>query len=129
MLNQADRRFYWQELSRSFHRDAEKGRMARNSAWLLIDKVLRGGGGLAVLIILGRLLEVQQYGQYGLALAVIAIFTALATVGLDGVVVRRLVENPEQSEVILGTSLSLRLAGGLLATLAAVLSGCCPIDK
>lgn len=107
----------------TFHgEEGEVRRMASNSGWLLVDKVLRGGGGLAILVILGRMLGVERYGEYGLALAIIGIFSALAVMGLDGVVVRRLIETEGNSSSVLGTALRLRWIGGILALVGALLT-------
>ena len=57
---------------------------------------------------------VQRFGLLSYALSFVGIFVALATLGLDEVVVRELIKTPEQREKILGTSFLLKLVGTLL---------------
>ncbi|MBI2355166.1 MAG: flippase [Deltaproteobacteria bacterium] len=81
---------------------------------------MRMGVGLLVSVWVARYLGPAQFGMLSYATAFVALFGALATLGLDGIVVRELVRNPDDSQEILGTAFALRLAGGLLALLMAV---------
>lgn len=91
-----------------------------NTGWLFADKLMRMGVGLLVSVWVARYLGPAQFGMLSYATAFVALFGALATLGLDGIVVRELVRNPDDSQEILGTAFALRLAGGLLALLMAV---------
>jgi PST family polysaccharide transporter len=86
-----------------------------NSGWLLLDRALRAAVGLIVGVWLARYLGPNQYGQLNFAIAFVALFTPLATLGLDGIVVRDLVRTPDQRGVIVGSALSLKLIGGVAA--------------
>ncbi|SVB13288.1 uncharacterized protein METZ01_LOCUS166142, partial [marine metagenome] len=61
-----------------------------------------------------RYLGPERFGLLSYALSFVGIFVALATLGLDEVVVRELIKTPEQREKILGTSFLLKLVGTLL---------------
>lgn len=91
-----------------------------NTGWLFADKLMRMGVGLLVSVWVARYLGPAQFGMLSYATAFVALFGALATLGLDGIVVRELVRNPGDSREILGSAFALRLAGGLLALLMAV---------
>jgi len=94
-----------------------------NAAWLLFDKVLRMGVGLVVNIWVVRYLGPEQFGHLSYAIAFVALFGAFATLGLDGIVIREVVRNPNQADEILGTAFYLRLVGGaatLLISVAAI---------
>lgn len=71
---------------------------------------------------MARYLGPTQFGLYNYALAVVGLFGVIAALGLDGVVVREIVHNPGSRHEILGTAFNLKLIGGLLALLLAVLS-------
>ncbi|NBF09252.1 flippase [Pseudomonas sp. Fl4BN1] len=92
-----------------------------NSGWLLFDRVVRLLLGLLVGAWVARYLGPTQYGELAYALAYIAFFQAIATLGLDGVVVRDISNSPESAGAILGTALSLRLMSGVVCWLSAVL--------
>lgn len=89
--------------------------MLGNSGWLLLDKAVRIGIGLIVGIWLARYLGPAQFGQFNFAIAFVALFSPIAILGLDGIVVRELVRQPDKSAEILGSALTLKLAGGTLA--------------
>lgn len=88
-----------------------------NSGWLLADKVLRMGVGLIVGVWIARYLGPDQFGLWNFAISFTAIFSAFATLGLDGIVIRELVKNPEKQNALLGSAFILKLAGGLVALL------------
>lgn len=71
--------------------------------------------GLFVGIYVARYLGPEQFGVYSYALAFVALFGAIAKVGLDGIVVRDLVNHPQKRDVYLGTAFWLKLVGALLS--------------
>lgn len=93
-----------------------------NLGWLLADKVLRLGVGLVVGVWFARYLGPEQFGLFNYALALVALFGAIASVGLKGIVVRDLVRQPESAAATLGSGFVLQLFGGLVAFMSAVLA-------
>ena len=85
-----------------------------NTSWLLGERILRMGVSLFVGIYVARYLGPEHFGLLSYASSFVGLFAALATFGLDEVVVRELVKTPEQREKILGTSFLLKLVGTLL---------------
>jgi len=85
-----------------------------NTSWILGERILRMGVSLFVGIYVARYLGPERFGLLSYASSFVGIFVALATFGLDEVVVRELVKTPEQREKILGTSFLLKLVGTLL---------------
>jgi len=78
--------------------------------------------GLVVSVWLARYLGPNQFGTYSYALAFVTLFGALASLGLDEIVVREIVRQPERSQVLLGTTFTLKLIGGVVALILAVLT-------
>ena len=98
-------------------------RVAENSAWLLLDKVLRLGGGVALTIWMARTVGPQAFGGFGFATAVAAIVGSVGTLGLQSVVMRDLKrDSPKARAVHLGSAIILRGAVSLLLVAGAVLS-------
>ena len=89
-----------------------------NTSWLMGERILRMGVSLFVGIYVARYLGPERYGLLSYANSFVGIFLALATLGLDEVVVRELLKTPEQREKILGTSFLLKLVGTLLMWVA-----------
>ncbi|MDP3126676.1 MAG: flippase [Thiobacillus sp.] len=86
-----------------------------NTGWLFGDRVLRMGVGLLVGVWVARYLGPEQFGLLNYAMAIVALFGAIASLGLNGIVVRDLVKEPETANETLGTTFLLQAIGGLLA--------------
>jgi PST family polysaccharide transporter len=86
-----------------------------NMGWLMVDRVVRMGMGLFVGVWVARYLGPIQFGSLNFAIAFVALFTTLGTLGLDGIVVREVLHDPEHTQEILGTTLMLRLGAGFAA--------------
>jgi len=91
-----------------------------NTGWLVTDKILRMGVGLAVGISVARFLGPEQFGLFNYAVAFVSLFSVFATLGLDGIVVQELVHNPAHKDEILGTAFLLKFCGSGLTLLVAV---------
>jgi O-antigen/teichoic acid export membrane protein len=94
-----------------------RARLLANLNWLFADKVIRMVGGLVIGVWVARYLGPEQYGLLNYALAFVALFGAVARLGIDQVVVRDLTRMPEKEGAILGTVFALKLASGLIALL------------
>jgi PST family polysaccharide transporter len=86
-----------------------------NMGWLMVDRVVRMGAGLFVGVWVARYLGPTQFGSLNFAVAFIALFATITTLGLDGIAVRELVHNFQDAHEILGTALALRCGGSVLA--------------
>lgn len=86
-----------------------------NTSWLFVDRILRMGVGLLVGVWVARYLGPEQFGLFNYAIAFVAMFSAIATLGLNGVVLRDLVKEPEGANSILGTTFILQFIGGVVA--------------
>jgi O-antigen/teichoic acid export membrane protein len=93
-----------------------------NIGWLSFDKALRVGVGLFVGVWVARYLGPEQFGQLSFAMAFVALFGAIATMGLPGILVRDLVRAPEHAPEFLGTGVALQVVGAILALVLAVLA-------
>lgn len=87
----------------------------KNTSWLFAEKLLRLVSGLVVGVLVARYLGPSDYGLYNYAFSVVAIFSAVAALGLNQIVVRELVKHQDQSQVLLGTAFYLKLAGTILS--------------
>ncbi|MBW4508951.1 MAG: flippase [Scytonematopsis contorta HA4267-MV1] len=88
-----------------------------NTGWLFADRILRMGAGLIVGVWVARYLGVNDYGLFNYALAFVSLFSPIFTLGLDDVVVNRIVHESSHKEEILGTTFWLKLLGGIVSVL------------
>ena len=75
------------------------------------------GVGMLVLVWVARYLGPEQFGLLNFALAFTGLFGAIATLGLQGIVVRDIVRHPEEARLTLGTAAMLQLVAGFLSFL------------
>lgn len=89
----------------------------------MVENILRLLAGFFVGVYVARYLGPQQFGIFSYSLAFVALFSAIAKLGLDTIVVRELVNHPAQKEELLSTAFWLKAIGSLLmvAIIAAVL--------
>ena len=83
--------------------------------WLMVDRIVRMGMGLFVGVWVARYLGPIQFGSLNFAVAFVALFGSVTTLGLDGIVMREVLHNHKGTPEILGTTFALRSIGGLLA--------------
>ena len=96
-------------------------RYGANTLWLFAEQVLRMVAGFLVGAWVARYLGPEKFGLLSYALAFVFIFQGIAKLGLDGIVVRDLVQEPEKRDVYLGTSFWLKLVGGVITFLIIVI--------
>jgi O-antigen/teichoic acid export membrane protein len=92
----------------------------KNTGWLFGEKILRIVVGLFIGVWIIRYLGPEQFGDFSYALSFVGLFTAIATLGLDGIVIRELVKDERRRDELIGTAFWLKLmsAFGVLAILA-----------
>jgi polysaccharide transporter, PST family len=91
-----------------------------NTGWLLTDRVLRMTVGFILGVWIARYLGVAQYGLFSYATAFVYLFSPLANLGLDNIVVRDFVKDPDEKDKILGTAFWLRFMGACIALILAI---------
>jgi len=90
-----------------------------NTSWMFAEQILRIVAGLFVGIYVARYLGPEKFGIFSYAIAFAAIFSGIAKLGLDGIVVRNLVNEPNMKDIYLGTAFWLKLSGAIV-TLAVI---------
>lgn len=90
-------------------------RIIPNSAWMLADRVVKLIVGLFIIAALARHLGPESFGVLYYAVAIVALFQAFGTLGLQNVAVHDIIQNPHQVGEIIGTTFWLQALGGFLA--------------
>jgi O-antigen/teichoic acid export membrane protein len=84
-----------------------------NTSWLMGHRVLSMVVALFVGVYVARYLGPERFGLLSYAGSFVGLFTALATLGLDGIMVRELVKTPERKDELLGTAFWLKAGGAI----------------
>jgi O-antigen/teichoic acid export membrane protein len=85
-----------------------------NTSWLFAEKILRIVVGVFVGIWVARYLGPEQFGLFSYAQSFVGLFAAIATLGLDGIVVRELVKDETRRDELIGTAFWLKLIGAVV---------------
>ena len=91
-----------------------------NTSWLLGERILRMAISLFVGIYVARYLGPERFGLLSYALSFVWLFSSLASFGLDDILVRELVQHPEQRNNLLGTVFWLKVCGTVVMGTAIV---------
>lgn len=94
-----------------------------NTSWMFAEQMLRLIAGLFVGIWVARYLGPDQFGVFNYAIAFAAIFSSIAKLGLDEIVVRDLVHEPDKRDIYLGTAFWLKIVGAFTALTAIIFVG------
>jgi PST family polysaccharide transporter len=116
----------WTKLLPSFILTRLDGRLTlqktiANTGWLFADSILRMGIGMFVGVWIARYLGPKQFGVLSYATAFVALFSAVATLGLDSIVIREVLREPASADEVMGSAFMLKFTGGAVAVVLTVL--------
>jgi len=86
----------------------------KNTSWLIAEKALRMIVGLFVGIWIARYLGPAKFGLLSYAFSFVGLFIYISSLGLDGIVIRELVKEPNRRDVLLGTAFLLKAVGAVM---------------
>ena len=93
-----------------------------NTSWLLMERIVRMLVALFVGVYIARYLGPERFGLLSYANSFVGLFLALATLGIDSIVIRELVKRPECSGEILGTAFGLKICGTIFMWFAILIT-------
>ncbi|MFA5986237.1 MAG: flippase [Parcubacteria group bacterium] len=100
----------------------ELRKIITNANWLFLDTAIRMAVAFFVGVWVIRYLGPEKYGVLSYAGALVGFFSVFSKLGLDAIAVRELVEGKIKKEKLLGTVFYLKLWGGMLAVVLAVVT-------
>jgi PST family polysaccharide transporter len=92
-----------------------------NTSWLISDKIIRMAVGLFVAAWVARYLGPDQYGHLNFSIALVALVGVLSNLGLQELIIRKIVKEPEKRDDLLGTALIIKAVSGLLVFFISIL--------
>lgn len=85
-----------------------------NTGWLFFERIIGMAVSLLVGVYVARYLGPANFGLLSYAYSFVGLFAGIATLGLDGIVVRELVKDERRRDELLGTSFVLKVIGAVL---------------
>lgn len=95
-----------------------KSKFIHNTGWIMFAQIYQMLLSLVIGVISARYLGPGNYGTINYAASYISFFIIACALGLEGIVVKEMVDNRDQEGIILGSSIVMRLAAGLLSMAA-----------
>ena len=90
----------------------------KNAGWLIGEQVFQMVISLVVSILSARYLGPENHGSLNYTLSIVTLFTSIATLGMEGVVIKKMIAAPEEEGAYLGGCIGLRLLASVLSTIA-----------
>lgn len=87
----------------------------QNAKWMIFEQVIQMAISVVLSVITTRYLGQVNYGIINYCAAYVAFFTSVCTLGLEGVIVKELVNHREQEGIILGTGIVMRVLASVVS--------------
>lgn len=95
----------------------KNNREAKNASWLICGKLAQMVLSFFVSILTARYLGPSNYGTISYVNAYVAFFTSLCTLGINSVIIKDFVENPQEQGEAIGTTLLMRFMSSILSAI------------
>ena len=83
----------------------------KNISWLSIEKLFRVIFGITISVWVTRYLGPKNFGMLSFALSIVGILTVISSLGLHQVVLKEILRNKSQKNVVMGTAFLLNIIG------------------
>lgn len=96
----------------------KRNKEINNASWMILGRIVQMVLSFLVSIVTARFLGPSNYGIINYASAYVAFFTSLCTLGIDSILVKELIEKPNEQGTAIGTAILLR---GISSTISVAL--------
>lgn len=97
-----------------------KNRVAKNAGWLVGSKVVQMILSFFISLLTARYLGPSNYGLINYATAYTTFFSALCSLGLNSIIVKELLDNPDSEGNVLGTAIGMKLVSSICSVLCII---------
>lgn len=102
-------------------KNALKSKNAKNASWIIGEQIFQMLVSFVIGVISARYLGPSNYGALNYTASFVAFMTPFATLGMHGVVVKKLIANPDKEGLYLGSTMFFRIVSSLLSSLVILL--------
>ena len=99
----------------------KKNRFIQNTSWILGANLVQMGLSFIIGMISARYLGPSNFGVINYAAAIVAFFTSIANLGMEGVLVNEFTRKEYKNSEVLGTSLVMGLVSSIISSILVVL--------
>ena len=95
-----------------------KSKSIKNSGWIIGDQIFEMALQLIVGMITARYLGPANYGTLSYTASFVTFAVSIATLGMDGVVIKKLIDHPDEEGLYLGSSMVFRLISSIVSIIS-----------
>lgn len=88
-------------------------KIVNNSLWIIAERIMQMAVSVIINAVAARYFGTSSWGTINYCASFISIFTAFSTLGLEYVVIKEMIENPEEEGRIIGTSMVMRVISSI----------------
>lgn len=88
--------------------------MLKNISWSLLEKLIKIIFSLIIGVIVARILGPEEFGRYKYAMGLVFLFTPIATLGMESILIREFSRNPKNKTAIVTNAISVRFTLSIL---------------
>ena len=92
-----------------------------NMKWMVGERILQMLIGLVINMVTARYLGVNNYGIINYVSSFIAFFTPICTLGLEGIIIKELLDHLQKQGEVIGTAMGMRIISSLLSMVSILL--------
>jgi len=96
-------------------RNIMKHATVKNSLWIIAERIAQMVISFLLTMVTARYLGPSNYGILNYGASFVTFFLAIVKLGLDSVIVKNLIENPNKEGALLGTSIACRLISSFVS--------------
>lgn len=108
------------ELIKKIKKCVLRSKEFRNASWLITGKIIQMVLSFFVSVLTARYLGPSNFGEINYAAAYVAFFTSLCTLGINAVIIKEFVDNPQEQGETIGTTLILRIISSIFSVIMIV---------
>ena len=93
-----------------------KNKEIKNAGWIIGEKIVQMVLSFVVGILSARYLGPGNYGSLNYTASFVTFFSSVATLGMDGVIIKKMIEQPDKEGSFLGGSIVLRFISSVVTS-------------
>lgn len=97
-----------------------KNKEIKNAGWIIGERIVQMFLSFVVGILSARYLGPENYGSLNYTASYITFFSSVATLGMEGVIIKKMITQPDKEGHFLGGSIVLRLISSLLSSVVVI---------
>jgi len=98
-----------------------KSKESKNAGWIIGERVIQMLLSLIVSVLSARYLGPNNYGALSYSASLVAFFSSIASLGMEGVIIKKMIAEPQHEGEYLGGCMGLRLMSALASSATIVL--------